>query len=123
MEKEEGEHTHNYVMTDEKEATCTEEGSKTYTCECGESYTEPIAALGHAYEITSQTSAACTEAGETVYTCSRCDNSYAEAIPATGHNYVDGVCENCGAKEPSSGSDTVFGQVEDALNPAADMPL
>ena len=115
VEKEEGEHTHNYVMTDEKEATCTEEGSKTYTCECGESYTEPIAALGHAYEITSQTSAACTEAGETVYTCSRCDNSYAEAIPATGHNYVDGACENCGAKEPSSGSDTVFGQVEDAI--------
>ena len=115
VEPEEGEHVHNYVMTDEKAATCTEEGNRTYTCECGSSYTEPVAALGHAYEITSQTPAACTEAGETVYTCSHCNDSYAEAIPATGHNYVDGVCENCGAKEPSTGSDTAFGEAEDAI--------
>lgn len=115
VEQEEGEHAHNYVMTDEKEATCTEEGSRTYTCECGASYTEPIAALGHAYEMMSQTPATCTEAGETVYTCSRCGSSYTETILATGHNYVNGVCQNCGAEEPSAGSDTVFGQAEDEI--------
>ena len=115
VEQEEGEHAHNYVMTDEKEATCTEEGSRTYTCECGASYTEPIAALGHVYEMMSQTPATCTEAGETVYTCSRCGSSYTETILATGHNYVNGVCQNCGAEEPSAGSDTVFGQAEDEI--------
>lgn len=115
VEQENGEHVHNYVMTSETPATCTTEGSKTYTCECGESYTEPMAALGHAYELTSQTSASCTEAGKIVYTCSRCSDSYTETIPAAGHKYVNGVCKNCGAQEPSAGSDTVFGQAASVI--------
>ena len=31
-------------------------------------------------------------------------------IPAAGHNYQDGVCTNCGAQEPSAGSENVFGE-------------
>ena len=31
-------------------------------------------------------------------------------IPAAGHNYQDGVCANCGAQEPSAGSENVFGE-------------
>ena len=38
-------HTHAYVAT--STATCTAAGVTTYTCECGDTYTEETAALGH----------------------------------------------------------------------------
>src|SRR5699024_8016948 len=82
VEQEEGEHVHSYVMTEESPATCTEEGYTIYTCACGESYEEPLAALGHDYQISSRTEATCTEPGEIVYTCGRCGDSYLEMIPA-----------------------------------------
>lgn len=48
-EPKEPEHKHSYEETTTKEATCTESGEKTYTCECGDSYAEPIPAKGHNY--------------------------------------------------------------------------
>ena len=54
------EHTHAFgEWTVTKEATCTEPGEQTHTCDCGYSETQ--------------------------------------VIPATGHDYVNGVCANCGA--------------------------
>ena len=54
------EHTHAFgEWTVTKEATCTEPGEQTRTCDCGYSETQ--------------------------------------VIPATGHDYVNGVCANCGA--------------------------
>ncbi len=44
----------------------------------------------------------CTEDGCMTYTCED-GGSYTVVIPATGHNYVDGVCTVCGAKEPGAG--------------------
>lgn len=41
----------------------------------------------------------CTEAGVKTYTCS-CGATYTEDIPAKGHNYNNGVCSNCGDKQP-----------------------
>lgn len=52
-------HKHNYVTTVTKEPTCTEAGEKTYTCDCGDSYTEEIPAKGHHYE-----DGECTDCGE-----------------------------------------------------------
>lgn len=43
----ESEHQHSYTVTAEAAATCLTSGSKTYTCECGDCYTEEIDALGH----------------------------------------------------------------------------
>ncbi len=43
-------HKHNYVTTITKEPTCTETGEKTFTCDCGDSYTEEIPAKGHNFE-------------------------------------------------------------------------
>ena len=43
------EHTHSYTSEETKAATCTEKGELTYTCECGDSYTEDTPALGHDY--------------------------------------------------------------------------
>lgn len=71
-----------------KEATCTEtgltDGSKCSVC--GEILTAQteIPKLGHDY-VATVTDATCTETGTTVYTCSRCDDTYTETIPATGH--------------------------------------
>lgn len=42
-----GEHKHNFTGSVTKKPTCTEKGIKTYTCACGESYTEEIEATGH----------------------------------------------------------------------------
>ena len=100
--------------------TCTEDGVKTYTCgECGHTYTEAIAALGHMYSDgtcllcgeaepcshlwdngSTTTAATCTTDGVKTYTCRKCGETKTETIKATGHKYLDGVCYNCGEKEP-----------------------
>lgn len=82
-------HEHSYQEEVTKEATCTEEGEKTFTCDCGDSYTEEIAALGHEYADTVTKEPTCTEEGEKTFTCSRCGDSYPEAVPAAGHKYAD----------------------------------
>ena len=51
----------------------------------------------HSYTGEITTAATCTTAGVMTYTCS-CGDSYTEQIAATGHNYVDGVCDACGEK-------------------------
>ena len=83
---------HRYDNEVTKEPTCTEEGVKTYTCRgCGESYDDPIPALGHDYteEVIEP---GCTVDGCTLHTCTRCGNSYSDnIIPALGHNYVPTV--------------------------------
>lgn len=43
-------HEHSYTETVTKEATCGEDGVKTFTCDCGDSYTQSIPATGaHTY--------------------------------------------------------------------------
>lgn len=49
VEQTEPEHTHSYTLSDEKAATCTDAGKKTYSCTCGDTYSETIDALGHEY--------------------------------------------------------------------------
>ena len=43
-------HEHMYVNEVTTEATCETDGVVTFTCECGDSYTEPVYAVGHVYE-------------------------------------------------------------------------
>ncbi len=70
------------------EPTCVDEGVKTFTCtrNCGEegnTYTEPVAALGHDEYITGS-SGSCGEVGVTHYGCTRCDYTHdveGEVIP------------------------------------------
>lgn len=38
----------------------------------------------------------CTADGEQTFTCSKCYSTKKEMVPATGHNYVNGVCANSG---------------------------
>ena len=46
---EETAHEHSYTAAITTAATCTTAGVKTFTCECGDSYTEEIPATGHSY--------------------------------------------------------------------------
>ena len=114
-------HVHNWgegtVTTD---ATCTEDGVKTYTCECGAVKTEIIPALGHIDENEDEicdrcgtdltvphthewddgvvtTPATCTTDGVKTFTC-ECGATRTEVIAALGHIDEDGdkVCDRCG---------------------------
>ncbi len=94
---EKASHTESDWITD-RISTCTDEGSKHTECtECGEVIkTESIAKLSHEYASVI-TKPSCDNEGYTTYTCSNCSDSYiSDVIPATGHNYVEGVCTVCG---------------------------
>ena len=65
------------------------------------SYVSDPDACAHEWgEGTVVTAATCTTAGETSYTCDLCGNTKTETVAALGHNYVDGICANCGEAEP-----------------------
>ncbi|MBQ4101139.1 MAG: hypothetical protein IJC83_06310, partial [Oscillospiraceae bacterium] len=81
-------------------------GSITLKCSrCSETKKETIAGSSsyctnssHSGKVTSTTTAAtCTTDGSIVYKCSKCIFTYTITLPATGHNFVDGVCSSCGA--------------------------
>ena len=87
------EHIHSYVGEITKEATCAEAGEMTYTCECGDSYTEVIPkTTSHRYgvgEVIVQ--ASCGVEGKVKYTCKVCGRSYTETVPALSHQLDEGV--------------------------------
>ena len=56
--------------------------------ECEHSYTSVV------------TDPTCTKKGYTTHTCDKCGDSYKDSyVDATGHSYVNGVCEYCGKKQ------------------------
>lgn len=77
-------HEHSYSF-DIVQSTCTEKGYKTYTCSCGDTYTEELALIPHNYTLTIVDST-CTKKGSKTYTCS-CGHSYTEALALLPHNY------------------------------------
>ena len=116
-------HTHDYKSTVTK-PTCTEKGYTTHTCSCGDSYKDSYKdALGHLYifgkcircgekEDSSEThkhdyksrvvEPTCTEGGYTLWEC-ECGKSYETLhTKALGHEYKDGLCVRCGAKDPNA---------------------
>ena len=63
-------HTHNYAEEITTEASCEADGLKTFTCECGDTYTEQISATGHVYEnYVSNNDATYTSDGTETATC------------------------------------------------------
>ncbi|MBQ8230795.1 MAG: hypothetical protein IJZ34_02525, partial [Lachnospiraceae bacterium] len=73
-ESTEAPHEHAYVETITTEATCETDGEATFTCECGDTYTEPIKALGHIYEnYTSNNDATYVADGTETAKCNGCD--------------------------------------------------
>ncbi|MBR7071008.1 MAG: hypothetical protein IKI29_02470 [Clostridia bacterium] len=84
-------HTHDYMFSDiTKEATCGEEGVITYSCSCGDSYTERIPkSTSHDWE-----SATCTSPKR----CKVCGKTEGEA---RGHTYASKTCFFCGQMHPA----------------------
>lgn len=74
-----------------KRPTCFEDGVLTYTCDCGDTYEEPVAKTEHKYVEKVTKDPTCTTAGEKTFTCSLCGDSYTEPIEAKGH--TDGPFE------------------------------
>ena len=74
-----GHSNHTYTSKITKEATCTTDGKRIYTCECGESYTEVIKAAGHTYKDTVVAPTQTTQ-GYTEHTCSVCGDSYKDTF-------------------------------------------
>ena len=73
-EPTEAPHEHAYTETITTEATCETDGEALYTCECGDSYTEPITATGHLFEnYASNNDATYTADGTETAKCSNCD--------------------------------------------------
>ena len=72
-------HTHQATQVEEKAATCTQDGNIAYwyCADCGKYFSDEACTV----EITLE---------DTV-------------VPATGHHYENGVCVDCGEKEPSQG--------------------
>lgn len=81
-------HEHKYNVKLTKDPTCYEEGTLTYTCDCGDTYEEPVAQLEHQYIDTVTKEPTCTTEGERTYKCSLCGDTYTEVIEAKGH--IDG---------------------------------
>ena len=103
--KDETESEHNYTAEITKEATCTQTGIKTYTCACGDSYTEIIEALGHLYQksVTKQPTTA--EEGIMTYICERCGDSYTSPIEKLpGGNGAGNTPGNQPGGNPSDGN-------------------
>lgn len=67
-------HEHNYVETVTTEPTCEADGEATYTCDCGDTYTEAIPATGHSFtNYVSNNDATYTEDGTETAKCDNCD--------------------------------------------------
>ncbi|MBO4904868.1 MAG: hypothetical protein J5367_06560, partial [Lachnospiraceae bacterium] len=126
-QKEEKKCEHEYTNVVKKEATCESTGVSVDKCsKCGEEkagsekVTPP---LGHKFENgkctrcgaadpsytekkktyteTVTKEATCTEKGTKTFKNPDDENDwYTEEIPALGHDYKDGVCTRCGAKDP-----------------------
>ncbi len=87
-------HTHSYTSSVTKAATCTEAGIKTFTCSCGNSYTETIKATGHSEVTVAGKAATCTATGLTDgKKCSVCGEvTVAQTeIAAKGHSYTSSL--------------------------------
>ena len=57
-------------------------------------------ACEHSYgNWTVVTAATCTQDGIKERVCSKCNNKETASIPAVGHNFVNGICTDCGATE------------------------
>ncbi len=81
-------HEHEWSdWTETKAPTCTEAGEETRSCECGESETREIPALGHSFgEWTVTKEATCTEKGVETRSCA-CGETETREIPALGHSF------------------------------------
>lgn len=130
-------HTHSYTSTVTTEATCTTAGVKTFTCSCGDTYTEKIPATGHTWVVKETVNTVYGENGELItqgyiiYRCSVCGEEYKStdgtAPPSGGGEDGKSIWERLGDLIGSLGEgilglvEAVVGKILDALTSLIDM--
>ena len=105
----EQEHVHEYTWTVKANPTCDVDGEEVGTCECGETTSRAIAALGHEIVVDAAVAATCTETGLTEGKhCAKCDfvEVAQEIVPVThGEAVLDAAvaptCTETGLTEGS----------------------
>ena len=83
-------HSHSYTSSVTKPATCKEEGVMTYTCECGDSYTETISKVVHTpKDVTIP--ATCKQMGAKYTVCEVCGDTIGDVktLPLADHKFSD----------------------------------
>ena len=76
-------HTHSWKERSRTEPTCTQAGSVTYVCSCGEKKVEPLPALGHAWNAGEIVEDESFPGGKKLhFWCWRCGETRDEALPA-----------------------------------------
>lgn len=107
-------HNHNYTSKVTKEPTCTETGIRTYTCDCGDSYTEDIPMVPHSMKTEWS-----KDSKNHWHECSVCGHKEDEAA----HTWDNGV-ETVAPGEETEGemikTCTVCGQTKTESIPALD---
>ena len=92
---------HKWGVTNVVDSTCTETGTRTYTCEyCSSTKDESIAMISHSlgdWEVVLAPS--CTEEGEEKRSCGDCSYEETRTVKALGHDWVKGdvVAPSCEA--------------------------
>ena len=81
---------HSYSLVEEREATHTSYGAKTYLCSCGDNYVETIAMIPHSYVSKVTREPGHGVVGIITYTCS-CGDYFLDTIPATMHSYYNQI--------------------------------
>lgn len=74
-------HTHNYTSKITKQPTCTATGIKTFSCSCGDKYTQTIAKTAHKYTTTIVKPTYAAQ-GYTLHKCSVCGTRYKDNYKA-----------------------------------------
>lgn len=100
-------HTHSYTSTVTTQPTCTAQGVRTFSCSCGASYTEAIAATGHNWDGgTVVKDAGCNTDGVKRFTCTKCNSTRDDVISPTGHTPVidEAVAPTCQTTGLTEGS-------------------
>ena len=78
-------HKHSYTARVTREATCTSQGVRTYSCDCGDSYTEFIPMTGHNIVGSIIQNPTCGTTGIMSYDCSVCGHhDHSESLAPTG---------------------------------------
>ena len=74
-------HTHDYTLNVTQAATCAQEGIQTYTCSCGDSFTDRLPKESHDLKLTAGREPDCKNAGYDIATCIVC--GYSVNIPGS----------------------------------------
>lgn len=110
-------HAHTYISSITTEPTCWRDGVITYTCECGDSYTDVIEKNDHDYnEWWVKTKPTCTKAGVEWTYCRNCDNDFEREIPATGHTVIEYVMRATTDEQAAYGGDGAYITACDVCN-------